>query len=68
MVNIHTILESLTGKKLSSKFNTWWGHENVHISKEDQYKTAFKTTLGIYIPHIIYFRSMNTLPYFQRVL
>jgi len=68
MVNICTILESLTGKELSSKINTRWGHENIHISKEDQYKAAFKTTFGIYIPRIVYFRSMNTLPYFQRVL
>jgi len=68
MVNICTILESLTGKELSSKFNTRWGHENVHISKEDQYKITFKTTFGIYIPRAVYFRFINTPPYFQRVL
>jgi len=68
MVNICTILESLTGKELSSKFNTRWGYENVRISEEDQYKTAFKTTFGIYIPHTVHFRFINTPPYFQRVL
>jgi len=68
MVNIRIILESLTGKELSSKFNTRWGHKNVRISEEDQYKAAFKTTFETYIPHVMYFRLTNALPHFQRVL
>jgi|SRR6266850_2736294 len=68
MVNIRTILESLTGKELSSKFNTWWGHKNVHISEEDQYKAAFKKTFETYISCVMHFRLTNAPPHFQRVL
>src|SRR6266850_1154472 len=68
MVNIRIILESLTGKELSSKFNTRWGHKNVRISEEDQYKAAFKTTFETYIPRVMYFGLMNAPPHFQRVL
>jgi hypothetical protein len=35
MVNIHTILESLTGKELFFKFDIRWGYKNIHIAEED---------------------------------
>jgi Reverse transcriptase (RNA-dependent DNA polymerase) len=68
MVNIHTILESLTGKELFSKFNIRWGYKNIRIAEEDQHKAAFKTTFGTYIPRVMYFGLTNTPPHFQRVL
>ena len=68
MVNIKTILESLSGKELFSKFNIQWGYKNIRITEEDQYKAAFKTTFGTYIPRVMYFRLTNAPPHFQRVL
>jgi RNase H-like domain found in reverse transcriptase/Integrase zinc binding domain/Reverse transcriptase (RNA-dependent DNA polymerase) len=68
MVNIHTILELLTGNELFLKFDIRWGYKNIHISEEDQHKAAFKTTFGTYIPQIMYFGLTNAPPHFQRVL
>ena len=62
MVNIKTILESLSGKELFSKFNIWWGYKNIHITEEDQYKAAFKTTFGTYILRVMYFGLTNAPP------
>jgi hypothetical protein len=50
MINIKTILESLSEKELFLKFNIWWGYKNICIIEEDQYKAVFKTTFGMYIP------------------
>jgi hypothetical protein len=68
MVNIRTILESLTGKELFSKFDIRWGYKNICIAEEDQHKAAFKTPFGTYIPHVMYFGLTNAPPHFQRVL
>jgi hypothetical protein len=68
MVNIRTILESLTGKELFSKFDIRWGYKNICITEEDQHKAAFKTTFGTYIPRVMYFGLTNMPPHFQRVL
>ena len=68
MVNIKTILESLSGKELFSKFNIQWGYKNICITEKDQYKAAFKTTFGMYIPKVMYFGLTNAPPHFQRVL
>jgi Reverse transcriptase (RNA-dependent DNA polymerase) len=68
MVNIRTILESLTGKELFSKFNIRWGYKNIYIAEEDQHKAAFKTTFGTYIPQVMYFGLTDMPPHFQRVL
>ena len=62
MVNIRSILESLTGKELFSKFDIRWGYKNIRIAEEDQYKAAFKTTFGTYIPRVMYFGLTNDEP------
>src|ERR1700682_466663 len=68
MVNIRSILESLTGKELFLKFDICWGYKNIHIAEEDQHKAAFKTPFGTYIPRVMYFGLTNAPPHFQRVL
>ena len=68
MSNIRTILKSLTGKKLFSKFDIRWGYKNVWIEEQDQYKAAFKTTFGTYIPRVMYFSLTNAPPYFQGIV
>ena len=57
---ISTILEHLQGKELFSKFDIWWGYENIHIHKEDQWKAAFETPLGLFQPCVIFFGLMNS--------
>ena len=48
--NIREALENLRNKTLFSKFDIWWGYNNIQIAKEDQYKAAFKTKDGMFIP------------------
>ena len=48
--NIREALENLRNKTLFLKFNICWGYNNIRIAKEDQYKVAFKTKDGTFIP------------------
>jgi len=66
--NIRTQLEKLQGKEIFSKMDIHWGYKNHHIKKEDQYKVAFKTTFGTYIPRVVYFGLKNAPPFFQRMM
>ena len=63
--NIQSALERLHGKCLFSKFDIRWGYNNICIKEEDQYKAAFKTPEGTYIPHVMYFGLTNAPPFFQ---
>ena len=62
--NIWEAFKNLQRKNLFLKFNIWWGYINIQIKKKDQYKAAFKTNYGNYIPQVMYFGLMNTPPFF----
>src|ERR1700691_156234 len=47
---ISDILTNLSGKTLFSKFDIRWGYHNIRIKEEDQWKAAFKTPRGLFIP------------------
>ena len=66
--NIREALENLKNKMLFSKFDIWWGYNNIRIAKKDQYKAAFKTKDGTFIPQVMYFGLMNAPPFFQRMM
>ena len=66
--NIRTALENLREGELFSKFDLRWGYKNLRIKTEDQYKAAFKTVFGTYIPAVTYFGLTNAPPTFQRVI
>lgn len=66
--NIRTQLEKLQGKELFSKMDIRWGYKNHRIKKEDQYKAAFKTIYGTYVPRVVYFGLKNAPPFFQRMM
>ena len=57
---INTILEHLQGKELFTKFDIRWGYENIRIKKEDQWKAAFKTPLGLFQPRVMFFGLTNS--------
>jgi len=61
-------LEKLTGKQLFTKFNIRWGYKNHQIRRADQYKAAFKTIFGTYIPRVVYFGLKNVPPFFQHMM
>ena len=66
--NIREALENLRNKTLFSKFDIHWGYNNIRIAKKDQYKAAFKTKHGMFIPQVMYFGLKNAPPFFQRMM
>ena len=65
---INTILKHLQGKELFTKFDIRWGYENIHIRKEDQWKAAFKTPLGLFQPTVMFFGLTNSPATFCRAM
>jgi len=66
--NLQTELEKLSQYKLFSKFDVRAGYNNIHIKDEDQYKAAFKTPLGTFIPAVMTFIFCNTPSIFQQAM
>ena len=62
--NIWIQLEKLQEKEIFSKMDIRWGYKNHWIKESDQYKAAFKTMFGTYIPHVVYFGLKNALAFF----
>ena len=62
--NIREALENLWNKTLFSNFDIRWGYNNIQIAKGDQYKAAFKTKHGTFIPQVMYFGLKNAPPFF----
>ena len=63
--NIRSQLEKLQGKMIFTKMDIQWGYKNHLIKEEDQYKAAFKTVFGTFIPRVVYFGLKNAPPFFQ---
>src|SRR6266850_6700507 len=66
MANMETELDKLKSKKVFTKFNIRAGYNNIIIEPEDQYKAAFKTQIGTYIPQVMPFGLCNAPPLFQQ--
>src|SRR5713226_7479317 len=66
--NLRCKLEKLSKHSLFSKFDIRAGYNNICIADKDQYKAAFKTPFGTFIPMVITFGSCNTPSIFQRAM
>jgi hypothetical protein len=66
--NLCTELEKLSKHKLFSKFDVHAGYNNIQIAEQDQYKMAFKTPLGTFVPTMITFGFCNAPSIFQRAM
>jgi hypothetical protein len=66
--NLRTELEKLSQHKLFSKFDVRAGYNNIRIQEQDQYKAAFKTPLGTFIPTVMTFGFCNAPSIFQRAM
>ena len=53
------IINSLTKAQYFTKFDVWWGHHNIHICEEDEWKGAIVTNRGLYEPKVMYFRIVK---------
>jgi hypothetical protein len=54
-------------EKEKRKHNSW-GYNNIHIKQDDQWKAAFITPYGLYIPKVMPFGLQNALATFQRCM
>jgi hypothetical protein len=66
--NLCTEPEKLSKHHLFSKFDVRAGYNNIRITEEDQYKAAFKTPLGTFIPTVMTFGFCNAPSIFQRAM
>ena len=48
-----------------TKFDIWWGYNNIWIWEEDQWKAAFITPLGLFEPTVMFFGFCNAPSTFQ---
>ena len=62
---IPELIDDMKDSTLSTKFNVWWGYNNIRIRKEDQWKAAFITPFGLYEPTVMFFGFCNAPPTFQ---
>ncbi len=61
-------LEKLSKHSLFSKFDVRAGYNNIHIADKDQYKVAFKTPFGTFIPTVMTFGFCNAPSIFQQAM
>ena len=66
--NLRSELEKLSKHGLFSKFDVRAGYNNIRIKEEDQYKAAFKTPIGTFIPTVMTFGFCNAPSIFQRAM
>jgi len=59
------LIDKLLGARFFTKLDVRWGYNNIHIREGDEYKTAFKTPLGLFESRIMTFGLCNTPATFQ---
>src|SRR6266478_7093881 len=65
---IKMILEQLQGRSLFTKFDIWWGYNNIRIKEGDEWKAAFKTPTGLFKPRVMFFGLTNSPATFQQTM
>jgi len=64
--NLGQCIKDLQGMEIFSKFDIWWGYNNIRICKEDKWKGAFKTQQGLFEPKVMFFGMSNLPTSFQQ--
>jgi Reverse transcriptase (RNA-dependent DNA polymerase) len=65
---VSEIMDKLKGAKYFSKFDVWWGYNNIQIRSGDEWKAAFKTNWELYEPTVMFFRMCNSPATFQAMM
>ena len=68
MLRIDQLVDSTTRHKLLTFMNTFLGYNQIKMAKEDQKKTAFITSQGLYCYKVIPFELKNTGATYQRLV
>jgi len=64
---ISELIYDLAEKRLFSKFDIHWGHNNICIKEGNEYKAAFKTSEGLFKPTVMFFGVMAQRPLINSV-
>ena len=62
---IPELIDKLLGAQFFTKLDMHWGYNNIHIREGDEWKTAFKTPMGLYESLVINFGLCNAPATFQ---
>ena len=62
------IINRLCQAQLFTKFNIWWGYNNIHIKAGDERKAAFTTNGGLFEPQVMFFSLTNSPATFQALM
>ena len=65
---IDLLVDSTTGHKLLTFIDAFSGYNQIQMSEEDQEKTAFITSQGLYCYRVIPFGLKNARATFQRLV
>ena len=61
---IPSVVDRLAGCFLFTKFDIWWGYNNIHIKLGDKWKATFLTPGGLFEPTVMFFGLTNSLATF----
>ena len=62
---ISDLIDNLQGAKIFTKFDVWWGYNNICIKDGHQWKAIFITHKGLFKPTIMFFDLTNSSATFQ---
>ena len=62
------LINKVRNVALFTKFDIWWGCNNIRIKEGDEWKAAFKTNQGLFKPLIMYFGLTNSPSTFQTIM
>jgi len=65
---IPQMIDRLSKSTLFTKFDVWWGYNNVHIKEGDEWKGAFLTPEGLFKPTVMFFGLTNSPAMFQMMM
>jgi len=65
---IPDLIDKLQSACYFTKFDVWWGYNNIQIKESNEHKAAFKTPLGLYEPLVMFFGLCNSPATFQRFI
>jgi hypothetical protein len=63
-----TVIAEVKDASIFTKFDIWWGYNNVQIKEGNQHKAAFKTEFGLFEPMVMFFGLTNSPATFQHMM
>ena len=57
---IQDLINYIHQAKYFTKYDIWWGFNNVHIKKGNKWKAVFKTELELFEPIVMFFGLTNS--------